>query len=165
MKEVKAIFRASFKSSFQYSIATVSENGEPHVTPIGSLILGKPGSGFYFEKFSKHLPENIRENNRVSVLAVNSSRWFWIKSLVSGRFDTPPAVRLHGIAKDLRVATKSEIELWQKRVRVVYFTKGHEKMWREMSMVREIEFDRIEPVYIGQMTRGLWRGRPKVKLA
>lgn len=31
-------------------------------------------------------------------------------------------------------------------------------MWSEMNMVREIEFDRIEPVHIGKMTHGLWQG-------
>ena len=54
-KDVKALFKESFKSSFHYAIATVNEDGEPHVTPIGSLILGKPGHGLYFEEFSRQL--------------------------------------------------------------------------------------------------------------
>jgi len=157
-KEVKAVFRDSFKSSFHYAIATVSENGEPHVTPIGSLILGKPGKGFYFEKFTRNLPQNIGRNGRVCVLAVNSSRWFWARSLFRGGFGMPPAVRLHGVAKELRPATEREAALWQKRVSVARFTKGHEFMWREMSMVREIDFYRIEPIHIGRMTKGLWQG-------
>jgi len=156
--EVKTLFRDSFKSSFHYAIATVSENGDPHVTPIGSLILGRPGKGFYFEKFTQHLPRNIGNNDRVCVLAVNSSRWFWVKSLFGGRFSMPPAVRLHGVAKELRPATQHEVALWQKRVNAARFTQGHELMWREMSMVREIEFDRIDPVRIGRMTQGLWSG-------
>ena len=71
---VKALFRASFRSSFHYAIATVGENGAPHVTPIGSLMLGKPGHAFYFEKFPRHLPRNLATDSRVCVLAVNSSR-------------------------------------------------------------------------------------------
>lgn len=157
-REVKALFRDSFKTSFHYAIATVAENGEPHVTPIGSLILGKPGEGFYFEKFTRHLPENIGKNNRVSVLAVNSSRWFWLKSLLGGKFHMPPAVRLQGTAQELRPATEREMALWRKRVNSVRFTKGHKLMWSEMSMVRTIKFDRIEPVHIGRMTYGLWQG-------
>ncbi|MEN8205260.1 MAG: pyridoxamine 5'-phosphate oxidase family protein [Pseudomonadota bacterium] len=118
-KEVKSLFRESFKSSFHFSIATVNENGEPHVTPIGSLILGKPGYGFYFEKFTQHLPRNFECNKNICVLAVNSSRWFWLKSLAGGKFASPPAVRLHGVVGDLREATDKEIALWQKRVKRV----------------------------------------------
>ncbi|MCB1754457.1 MAG: pyridoxamine 5'-phosphate oxidase family protein [Gammaproteobacteria bacterium] len=157
-RDVKTLFRDSFKSSFHYAIATVTEDGEPHVTPIGSLILGKPGEGFYFEKFTQHLPRNIGKNSRVCVLAVNSSRWFWIKSLLGGKFSLPPAVRLHGTAQELRPATEREMARWQKRVSSVRFTKGHRLMWSEMSMVRVIRFDRIEPVRIGRMTQGLWQG-------
>ncbi len=156
---VKNLFRASFKSSFHYAIATVDSNGDPHVTPIGSLILGKPGQGFYFERFTKNLPRNIQGNQRICVLAVNSSRWFWLKSLLFGRFAAPPAVRLHGTAKALRPANAQEQKLWQQRVRPARFTQGHKMMWREMDRVREIEFDRIEPVHIGPMTQGLWQPR------
>ncbi len=156
--EVKNHFRESFKSSFHFAIATVNENGEPHVTPIGSLILGKPGVGFYFEKFPKNLPRNLGINNQVCILAVNSARWFWMKSLISGRFSYPPAVRLHGVAGELREATERETELWQKRVKSVSFSKGHALLWRDMSMVREIRFTRMEPVQLGKMTHGLWQG-------
>jgi hypothetical protein len=156
--QVKGLFRESFKSSFHYAIATVNEDGEPHVTPIGSLILGRPGIGFYFEKFPQRLPRNVRHNSHVCVLAVNSARWFWLKSLVGGGFSTFPAVRLHGIAGELRDATEREVTLWQKRVRSVRFSKGHALMWRDMSMVRDIRFTRIEPVHLGEMTQVLWQG-------
>jgi len=159
--DAKKLFRESFKSSFHYALATVGEEGEPHVTPIGSLILGKPGIGFYFEKFPRRLPKNLSTNNQICVLAVNSSRWFWLKALIGGRFGNPPAVRLYGEASELRPATELEIALWQKRVRRVRFSKGHALIWREMSMVREIRFTRIEPVQIGRMTQGLWRARER----
>ena len=164
-RNIKILFKKSFKSSFHFAIATVTENGEPHVTPIGSLILGKPGHGFYFEKFTQHLPRNYGSNKQICVLAVNSSRWFWLKSLVGGRFTSPPAVRLHGVVGDLREATDTEIALWQKRVKHVSFSKGHAMMWRSMSMVRDIEFTRIEPVHIGEMTRGTWNTQSGVKHA
>lgn len=158
-KEVKGLFKDSFKSSFHFSIATVSENGEPHVTPIGSLILGQPGCGIYFERFPKTLPRNLANSRQVCVLAVNSSRWFWLKSLVRGNFASPPAVRLHGIAGELRDATNTEIALWQKRVRRVSFSKGHALMWRGMTKVRDIKFTKVEPVQIGQMTSDLWKAK------
>lgn len=154
--DVKRLFRDSFRSSFHYAIASVGENGEPHVTPIGSLILGRPGAGFYFEKFTQRLPRNIDNNRQVCVLAVNSARWFWLKSLMGGKFASPPAIRLHGLAGELRMANEREMALWKIRVKRVSFTKGHALMWREMSMVREIQFTRLEPVSIGKMTHGLW---------
>jgi hypothetical protein len=134
----------------------VSANGEPHVTPIGSLILGKPGQGFYFEKFPQALPRNLETSRQVCVLAVNSSRRFWLRSLVGGKFTTPPAVRLHGVVGELREATDVEFALWQKRVRRVRFTKGHGLIWRDMCMVRDIEFTRVDPVLVGEMTRNAW---------
>ncbi len=134
--EIKSLFKQSFISSFHFAIATVTENGEPHVTPIGSLILGKPGHGIYFEKFPRHLPQNLGSNRQICVLAVNSGKWFWLRSLLRGKFKTPPAVRLYGVVGDLREATDTEIALWQKRVKSVSFSKGHAMMWGDMSRVR-----------------------------
>ena len=151
--EIKQLFRQSFKSSFHCAIATVNKDGEPHVTPIGSLILGRPGHGLYFERFPTQLPLNLQTNRSVCVLAVNSDRWFWLKSLLRGRFSTPPAVRLYGAAGELRDATEKEVQLWQRRVNSVRFTKGHQLMWAGMAKVRDIEFTRVEPVRAGAMTR------------
>ena len=151
--DIKQLFKQSFKSSFHYAIASVKEDGEPHVTPIGSLILGKPGRGLYFEEFPKQLPRNLQTNKQICVLAVNSSRWFWTKSLIAGKFASPPAVRLYGTVGAVRQATRREIKLWQHRVKRASFTKGHAMMWAHMRMVRDIEFSRAEPVHMGGMTR------------
>jgi hypothetical protein len=120
------------------------------------LVLGKPGCGLYFEKFPHQLPQNFQSSKKVCVLAVNSSMWFWIKSLVRGRFSSPPAVRLHGTVGEKREATEKELALWQKRIRRAGFTRGHAIMWRTMSKVRDIEFTRVDPVQIGAMTRDVW---------
>ena len=149
---IKRLFRKSFASSFHYAIATVTDDGRPHVTPIGSLILGLPGHGVYFEEFPSRLPGNLSNNPQLCVLAVNSSRWFWLTSLIRGRFQSMPAVRLLGEAGEVRAATDKEIALWQKRVSSVRFTKGHAMMWRNMRMVRDVKFTSIEPVHIGEMT-------------
>ena len=154
--EIKALFKRSFRSSFHYAIATVSENGEPHITPIGSLVLGKPGQGIYFEEFPRQLPQNLQKHQKLCVMAVDSGIGFWLRSLLRGKFVAPPAVRLYGVAGELRPATEKEIQLWQRRVRRVRFTKGHATMWAKMSMVREIEFTHIAPVQIGKMTKNLW---------
>jgi len=162
-KEIRRLFKNSFNSSFHFAIASVTEKGEPNVTPIGSLILGKPGCGFYFEKFTQHLPRNYGSNKQICVLTVNSSKWFWLKSLLGGKFTSPPAVRMHGVVGNLREATDKEIALWQKRVKRVSFSKGHAMMWKSMSMVRDIEFTKIEPVHIGEMTRNTWKSQPVAK--
>lgn len=154
--EIKEIFKASFKSSFHCAIASVNHNGEPHVTPIGSLILGEPGRGVYFEKFPVNLKNNLKTNRHICVLAVNSSKWYWLKSLFLGQFTAPPAVRLRGIVGEVRDATETELKIWRSRVRSVRSTKGYTLMWEGMSKVREIEFTEMEPVFIGKMTRDLW---------
>ena len=154
--QVKRLFRDALASSTHYAIASVTPEGAPHVTPIGSLILDRPGHGYYFEAFARQLPENLQHNRQVSVLAVNSGNWFWLKSLIGGRFATPPALRLIGTAGELRQGTEAEIARWQRRVRAVRATKGHKLIWRGMSMVREIDFHRIEPVRVGPMTAGLY---------
>lgn len=149
---VKKILKQSFSSSFHFSIATVDENNKPHITPIGSLIPGKPGHAIYFEEFTRQLQKNIKTNRHISVLAVNSSKWFWLKSLIKGRFSEPPALRLQGEAGELREATEVEVQLWHKRVNMLRFTKGHQIMWKKMGMVREVTFSKIDPVHIGSMT-------------
>lgn len=58
-KDIKKLFSESFRSSFHYAIATVNAEGDPHVTPIGSLILMGPGRGYYFEEFPRQLPQNL----------------------------------------------------------------------------------------------------------
>ncbi|MCG7550732.1 hypothetical protein [Pseudoalteromonas sp. Of7M-16] len=151
--EIKSLFKCSFKSSFHYAIASVTDDGEPHITPIGSLILAEPGKGYYFEKFTKQLPSNGRTQPKICVLAVNGGMWFWLKSLIKGEFGSRPAVRLYGTLGVLRDATDSEKARFQRRVKSTRFTRGYKLLWKDMSKVREIEFDRVEQVKIGAMTK------------
>ena len=154
---ITQLFRRSFRTSFHYAIATINEDGTPHITPIGSLILGETGRGIYFEEFPQRMPHNLQSNQQVCVMAVDSGIGFWLRSLLRGEFSTPPAVRLYGKTGNLRPATEKEIQLWQRRVRSVRFSKGHARMWAKMSMVREIEFTHMEPVQMGELTKNLWR--------
>ena len=152
-KDIKKLFNRSFNSSFHYAFATVNEKGEPHVTPIGSLVLLEPGHGIYFEEFPRQLSLNFQHNKEVCVLAVNSGRWFWIKSLFIGRFASPPAIRLYGVVGEVREATETEVKLWHHRIRWTRGSKGFALMWKNMKMVRDIYFSRVEPVNIGVMTQ------------
>ena len=156
-KVIKRLFNRSFNSSFHYALASVNEHGEPHVTPIGSLMLHEPGHGVYFEEFTRQLTRNFQHNKEVCVLAVNSSRWFWIKSLFNGRFASPPAIRLYGTVGKVREATEKEISLWRHRVRWTRISKGYTLMWKNMKMVRDINFSRVEPVNMGTMTQDAWK--------
>ena len=57
-KEIKEHFDRSFKTNFHVSIASVDENNNPTVTPIGSLFIRNNQTGFYFEKYPAKLPLN-----------------------------------------------------------------------------------------------------------
>ena len=65
--DIKDLFSESFKSCFHYAIATVDENGNPLVTPIGLLILTSPGHGFYFEQFMRQMSHNMSYKKHVCV--------------------------------------------------------------------------------------------------
>ncbi len=150
--EVKKVCNSAFRSSLHFSIASVDENNCPHVTPIGSVILGKTGKAIYFEKFTRNLKNNLTNNNQFSILAVNSSRWFWFKSLLTGKFSSRPALRLNGTAGISRTATAKEMQLWQNRVKLFSLTRGHKILWREMSRVRELNITSVEKINLASMT-------------
>ncbi len=158
-RHIRALVLRAFPSSLHFAFGTVNADGTPHVSPIGSLVLKRnEPKGLYFEAFTARVPQNLENNPRVCILAVNSSRWFWYKALFRGRFSDPPAVRLIGTAGERRKATPREIELWRKRVRRVRWLRGFHLLWGQFEFVREIEFDAFEPVQLGVMTQGHWSG-------
>ena len=57
---IRKHFNTSFRSNFHVSIASVDDQNLPTVTPIGSLFLNRGQNGFYFEKFPKHLRQNVK---------------------------------------------------------------------------------------------------------
>jgi hypothetical protein len=152
---IKKLFYQCMQSSMHASIASVSEIGQPHVTPIGSLMLAGPGHGYYFEAFTSNMPRNFKNNSEVCVLVVNSSKWFWFRSLLAGRFLSPPGIRLRGTVGSRRTATDDEIRRFQQQVKLARGLKGHRLMWANMTAVRDIEFVSVEPIKIGKMTRSL----------
>jgi pyridoxine/pyridoxamine 5'-phosphate oxidase len=153
---IRNIFEEAFKSCTHFAVATVNEDGSPHVTPIGALILCEDRTGFYFDEYPSRMPENLKRNPRVCILAVNADKIFWAKSLMEGRFSSPPAVRLTGIVGELRGASEEEKEAWHKRIAVAKGLKGYQIMWERMGRVCDIRFESFEPVDLGQMTSGLW---------
>jgi predicted pyridoxine 5'-phosphate oxidase superfamily flavin-nucleotide-binding protein len=155
--KIRQVFRAAFKSNRYYAFATVDEHGSPHVTPIGSLILKHDGTGFFSEKFPEKTRQNFEKNDRVAVLAVNTSLFYWFKSIRNGVFETPPGVRIYGKVGSRRKATPEEKALWQKKVSIARRTKGYAILWKDMEYVRDIYFDDARPVSAGVMTHDLWK--------
>ncbi len=157
-KQIRQVVQAAGFSSFHCSIATVNADGTPHVTPIGSLVLDPiEPKGFFVEEYPRQMTANLTRSNRVSILAVNSSKWFWLKSLFKGEFPLPPAVRINGTAGLRREATADEIALWQKKIRPLRRLKGYSLLWKDLKHIRELQFDTIEPVNAGIMSRNAWK--------
>lgn len=137
------------------AFSTVYQDGNPHVTPIGSLILRDDATGFFFDRFPRQLKENLDANPRVAVMTVNTGFFYWFGGLRKGRFKTPPGIRLYGSAGPLRQATAEEAAAWQGIVRRARGTKGYDILWKDMDRVRDIHFDRARLVKAGAMTEGL----------
>ena len=155
-QKVRRHFSKSFGSSLHVAISSIAQDGEPTNTPIGSLFLHKEQiSGFYFEKFPRKLPKYATDDNRICILAVQSSKWFWIKSLLRSHFPSYPAVKLYGKLGLRRPATSSELRALERRMRYLRFTIGYHYLWDDMTFVREVRFYRAEKIDLGKMTAGL----------
>jgi hypothetical protein len=156
------MFQRAFRTSFHYAIASVGENGTPHLTPIGSILLNDPGRGIFFDIFSSQLSHNLDRDPRVCVMAVDSSKRFWLASLTRGRFTAPPALRLTGTAGPRRPATPTEQQRWLHRVRPLRRLKGHQALWGDLTHVRDLTFHTALPVQLGTMTKHLETQPPHV---
>ncbi|WP_339837934.1 pyridoxamine 5'-phosphate oxidase family protein [uncultured Maribacter sp.] len=152
---IKNHFNLSFKTSLSVSIASVDKDNKPTVTPIGTVFLNKDQTGFYFEKFPKKIPQNAKANKNICVLAVNSSKWFWIKALYKLKFETYPAIRLYGELGEKRKASEIEISRLNRRMRTTKGLKGNTYLWGDMDFVREMKFTKAEGIHIGKMTKNL----------
>jgi hypothetical protein len=154
-ERIRSHFSKSFGSSLHVSIASVDEDHQPTATPIGSLFLNTDQTGFYFEKYPTKLPGLSPANRKVCVLAVNSSRLFWLKSLLNAKFPGCPAIKLYGELGKRRKATEVELRALERRMRTTKMLKGHQYLWNNMEMVREITFTKAEKINLGEMTAHL----------
>ncbi|MCB1582922.1 MAG: pyridoxamine 5'-phosphate oxidase family protein [Xanthomonadales bacterium] len=156
MKINEQLFREKIKPLFSQavfcSVATVDPEGKPHVSPIGSVVLIDMNRGWFFQKFTKNIPKNTERCEYATIMAVNDGKWFWLKSILKGRFKKPPAMRLLVKLGALRPANEAESQKFKRRVGLFKRTKGYQLMWSEMSEVREFEILEYKPVYIGKMT-------------
>jgi hypothetical protein len=152
-QRIRKHFSTSIASNMYVSIASVNDKNQPTNTPIGSLFLNDNQTGFYFEKFVTKLNSNSKTNKHICVLAVNSAKWFWLKSLFNMSFSEYPAVKLYGELGVKREATKKEYRAFQRRIRQIKRLKGSTYLWEDMSMVREITFTIGEKINLGIMTK------------
>ena len=161
MKIYDKLFKEKVKPLFSQalycSVATVNEQGIPHVTPIGSVVLKDKANGWFFQKFTKNIPENANNCEFATIMAVNAGRWFWLKSLLKGSFKEPPAMRILVKLGQVRPATTEEGEKFKRRVNLFKRTKGYDMMWKDMSHIREFEIIEYKPVFIGQMTKNQFK--------
>ena len=144
------------KSNRFFSIATVDAKGNPHVTPIGHAFFRNDMTGYYFDEYSEAMPENFQINKNICLMAVNSSTAFWVRSLLTAKFSSAPAVRLMGTVGDARRATEQEIHELQKSISLTRFLRGHKLLWAHLNTVRDMRFTSFSPAKYPVMCEDLW---------
>lgn len=152
---VRRIVPRTIRSSLACSIASLNEDGSPHVTPIGSFLPTQKGTGFYFDAFNAQLSANVDRDPRVTILAVDSGVGLWAKSFLKGRFVSTPGVRLVATVGKRRRSTDEEIRRFHRIVGVTLRTRGGQQMWRSLPLARDVMIERVVPIRMGTMTRGL----------
>jgi hypothetical protein len=140
------------KNSLYCSISTIQDN-LPHCSPIGSVYLETTQQGYYLEMFSTAVKKAQSTNPYGCILIVNTSLVFWFKSLITGRFSTPPAVRLLVEFGDRRAANDLEQSRFRKKVNIFKRFKGHKVLWSNPSHIREFSVLKIISVSLGKMTQ------------
>ncbi|NNP69912.1 pyridoxamine 5'-phosphate oxidase family protein [Acinetobacter sp. Ac_5812] len=140
-KNIQQIFAAAQKSSLHASIATVDPSGQPTITPIGTIFLNDNQTAYFFDTYTEKLSENLIQNTKACIQAINTNRWFWLKSLIKGHFDHHFGVRLYVEIGDLRPATEQEKRAVDQRTKPLQWTKGSQLIWSEFTHVREFKIN------------------------
>jgi predicted pyridoxine 5'-phosphate oxidase superfamily flavin-nucleotide-binding protein len=151
-KQIVEHFEKSLQSSRFFTFATTNPDGSPHMAPYASLVLGNDCTGYYSDVFPNRMSRNLKRDPRICISAVDMGMGVWLKALFSGKFQTWPAVRLYGTVGTPRKATLEETERWRHRLKKYKWTKGYKLLWADIKPVRDIQFDRFEPIHLGPMT-------------
>ena len=134
-----------------FCAVTVVHGDSIRMFPIGSLRVKPDGTGTYFELFARP----VEEGAKIGFLAVDAGVWFWLTSLIRGRFSHPPALRLYGTIGQRRTCTEKEKQGWYRRVGLLLRTAGGKTLWSKPGPIRELEFERVEAVNLGKTTKHL----------
>lgn len=143
------------KQCIYCSIATINKDGHPHIAPIGSVYLSDEQGGYFIEMFTSSMTTRNSEQDKACIMAINTSPWFWIKSLFKGKFVSIPGFRLRVTLHEKRVAEDFEKERFLKQVHPLRFFKGHKILWSKMGAIREFTIDEVIPLKMGQMTKDI----------
>ncbi|MCA9793711.1 MAG: pyridoxamine 5'-phosphate oxidase family protein [Candidatus Eremiobacteraeota bacterium] len=128
----------------------VLEQGAVRLFPIGSLRLDNEGNATYFEVFARP----VDEGQPVTFLAVDMNLWFWLVSLLRGKFTHPPAIRMQGTLGPRRLATEAEKARFHRAVGWLRYTRGGRLLWFDAKHTREVRMHEVATVRAGRMTRG-----------
>lgn len=148
----RQIVRRAAGSSMHCSIASVNADGSPHVTPIGSLMLGSRGAATYLDVFNTRLAANVDRDPNVAIIAVDSRQTMWLRSLLGGRFVVPPGIRLIGTVGAARPVTDEEIEKFYRFIGPLRRTRGGRAVWGSIDQARDVEVTRVQGLNMGPMT-------------
>ncbi len=136
--QIRKVVANAQRASMHCSIATVDQNYQPTITPIGTLFLHESTfSGFFFDTYSASLRDNLTMNPKACIQAINSSKAFWLKSLINGQFQEYPGIRLYAEIGELRPASETEFALVQQRIKALKWTKGSRLIWNNFHQVRD----------------------------
>lgn len=149
-------FKKSLKSSRFYTFATIAPDGFPHLAPYASLVLNDDCTGFYTDAFPDKTSRNLKADPRVCISAVRMEPALWFKGLLTGKFTDCPAIRLYGTVGPSRKAEPGELDRWGRRVKKYRWMKGYNSLWGGIRPVRDIQFERFEPIQLGRMTQAMF---------
>lgn len=144
--DVRTHFNQCQGQNLQHAIASVDQHGHPVITPIGTIFLNGNKTAFYFERYASTLPLNALAHPKVVILAVKTSKWYWLKSLFNGYFKGTPAIKLYGELGVRRRATKIELERLSRRLDGAKWLKGYKLLWDHLEEVREINIQSVKIV-------------------
>lgn len=139
-----------------FLIASINDDGSPHITPIGTVFLRPDHTGYYIEKYPVGLRRNVERDQRVCIYAADATLRLWLRALVTGRAPRTLAVRLIARAGERRALTPEEHRRWLHKVRQLRWTRGYKQLWAEMHHARDLEIIDYAPVELGPLTRHLW---------
>ena len=151
-QKIKDHFNKSINSSRFYTFASINPDGTPHMAPYASLVLNDDCTGYYSDVFPNQMSRNLKADPRICISAVRMGFGLWFKALFTGKFVGWPGVRLYGTVGPSRKATLEEIERWRCRVKQYKWMKGYKILWADICTVRDVQFERFEPVRLGPMT-------------
>ncbi|MFD6273537.1 pyridoxamine 5'-phosphate oxidase family protein [Nocardia asteroides] len=138
--EIRTIVARAQRSTGHFALASVDATGAPTITPIGTLFLRTDRTGYFFDHYTTALTRNVDADARICLMAVDSGRTYWFRSLLTARFPAPPGVRLYGTAGPRRPATAAERDTVRRRVRPLRTLRGGKLLWSDLTHVRDITF-------------------------